>query len=440
MMEAQAMTVSPRAEPRVMNDGERSGIERVNPLLQISPTRPTSVAAELALRERGIDVTEEARALNGTEKLSLLRSVDRHFDATPQEQALHCDFHDAVRTTWAKINPLRPENVARYRSFGDAIKSGNPQLMPVAQSQGAGYVLCCAGGSGGLRFVERTTQVLGSSMSVLPVGDDTFIPYWPAMVVHWPACGTLDQFQANFISVFDGNARDSQYFRTVFRASAKRATRPIYVTALASIVNVGVLFVVGASSSNFKEDKSRNILGYLEEFMRRTGIVVVFVCTAPVYEKLEHMGTICSSLTTGGMEEIQWLDTKSKFFQTINLNLLNQGLMWDTYDEVPGYLLNVASKCTYGSREALNTFYRYLHIAAVRAKAKQPSEQLIESVVKVFMRQTNQLQKVGGFLGEFYAKQNERNGKSGPTTKLPDGRVWEDFLALQTLELMGLAG
>jgi hypothetical protein len=328
--------------------------------------------------------------------------------------------------------------VAKYRSFGDAIKSGNPQLMPVAESQGAGYVLCCAGGSGGLRFVERTTQVLGSSMCMLPVGGDTFIPYWPAMVVHWPACGTLDQFHANFASVFDGNARNSQYFRTVFRASAKRATRPIYVTALASIVNVGVLFVVGASSANFKEEKSRNILNFLEEFMRRTGIVVVFVCTAPVYERLERMGTICSSLTTGGLEEIQWLDTKSKFFKTINLNLLNQGLMWDTYDEVPDNLLDIAAKCTYGSREALNSFYRHLHIAAVRAKAKQPSEQLIDSVVKVFLRQTNQLQRVGGFLRAFYAKQNERNSKSGPI-KLPDGRVWEDFLALQTLELMGLA-
>jgi hypothetical protein len=58
--------------------------------------------------------------------------------------------------------------------------------------------------------------------------------------------------------------------------------------------------------------------------------------------------------------------------------------------------------------------------------------------VKVFLRQTNQLQRVGGFLRAFYAKQNERNSKSGPI-KLPDGRVWEDFLALQTLELMGLA-
>jgi hypothetical protein len=69
MAEAQTMTVSPGTEPRVVNNGERGGITRVNPLLQISPTRPTSVAAALALRERGVDVTEEARALSGTEKL-----------------------------------------------------------------------------------------------------------------------------------------------------------------------------------------------------------------------------------------------------------------------------------------------------------------------------------------------------------------------------------
>lgn len=436
MAEAHAsLMASLSTEMRVVEEYGRSEILNANPLLNIGFARPTSGAAELALRQRGVVVTEDTRALNGTEKLSLLRNVDRHFDATPQEQALHCDFHDAVRATWRLISPLSPENVAKYRSFGDAIKNGNPQLMPVATTQGAGYVICSAGASGGLRFVERTTQVLGSSMRMLPVEGD-FIPYWPAMVVHWPACGSIDQFHANFVSVFDGNAQNSQYFRTIFRPSAKRATRPIYVTALASIANVGVLFVVGASSSNFHQENSRKIFDFLEEFMRRTGITVVFVCTPPVYEKLLYMSA-CASLTSGGMEEIKWLDTTSRFFHALNLNLLNQSLVWDAYDEVPGRLLEAAAVCTHGSRDALNSFYRHLHIAAVRAKEKQHPEKLLDGVMKTFLKQSEQLQRVGAFLESFYAAVKAKTGAVAQT-KLPDGRVWEDFLSLETLRLMGV--
>ncbi|MGA7779106.1 MAG: hypothetical protein WCA85_15555 [Paraburkholderia sp.] len=438
MTEEPAMTMSSSTSLRMVSTGERREILRANPLLQIYPTRPTAGEAEAELRERGVEVTKETRSLSGTEKVGLLNRIDMHFDATPLEQALHCDFYDAVRITWAKINPLSPENVARFRSFGDAIKAGNPQLMPVATRKGTGYLLRCVAQSGGLRFIERTTQILGSSMRTLPLDDENFIPFWPTMVVHWPACGTLDQFEANFVSVFDGGAGNGQYFRTVFRATAKRATRPIYVTALAAIANVGILFVVGASSSTFHEEKSRKILDFLEEFMRRTGIAVVFVCTAPVYEKLVYMGTVCSSLTNGALEEIQWLDTDSKFFHTMNLNLLNQSLQWETYDTVPGGLLEAAASCTHGSREALNSFYRNLHIAAVRAKARHPSEQLIEGVVRAFVKQTDQLQRVAGFLGEFYAKQKERSGKNGPV-RLPNGRVWQDFLSMETLEMMGHA-
>lgn len=423
-----------RTEIGAVEERERGETLNTNPLLNIGFARPTSAAAELSLRQRGVVVTEDTRALTGTEKLSLLRNIDRHFDATPQEQALHCDFYDSVRATWRLINPLSPENVARYRSFGDAIRNGNPQLMPVAATQGAGYVICSVGASGGLRFVERTTHVLGSSMRIRPAGDD-FIPYWPAMVVHWPACGSIDQFHANFVSVFDGNAHNSQYFRTVFRASAKRATRPIYVTALAAIANVGVLFVVGATSSNFHRENSRKICDFLEEFMRRTGISVVFVCTPPVYEKLMYLSA-CASLTSGGVEEIKWLDTTSKFFRALNLNLLNQSLVWDAYDEVPGRLLEAAAMCTHGSRDALNVFYRQLHIAAVRAKDKPHPEKLLDGVIKTTLKHTEQLQKVGAFLESFCAGV-KANAGAVAQAKLPNGRIWEDFLSLDTLQLMG---
>lgn len=431
-----AMSEVTTIEGRGLQTLPRSALvdRRANPLLTIDAVRPTSKVAEGLLQVRGIEATAEARALDRTEKLTLTANLDRTFDATPQEQALHGDFHDAIRGTWAKLNPLSPEAISRIHSFADAVRNSDPSFLPTANTAGAGFVLSCTAGSGGLRFVERTTEMLGSRLRFLRLEDATEVPYWPAMVVHWPACGTHDAFQANFMAAFDGNTVGSRFFRTVFRPAMKRVIRPIFVCALAAMANLGVLFVVGANSSNFDSQKSEKLLLFLQEFMATTGIPVVFVCTPPVYERLLYMGSLGASLMSGGVEEIQWLTPTGEFFTRVNLGLMNQGLAWGHYDAVPDSILSAAAALTHGSREGLYRFHKTLQIAAIRdARGREP-EQLLDGVAKTFARQTEQLQFVGQFLQQFHSR---RRSKDAPSLKMQDVSCWADFLSRDVYRTIG---
>lgn len=407
---------------------------RANPLLAIDAIRPTAKTARELLQIRGIEVTSETKALSRTEKLTLTANLDQSFEATPLEQAIYGDLHDAVRATWAKVNPLSPAAIERTSGFGDAIRTANPKHVPTAKIRGQGFVLCCAAESGGLRFVERTTELLGQSLRFLSLDVDTDVPYWPAMVVRWPACGTDEQFHANFLAAFDANASGSRFFSTAFRSTAKKVMRPIYVSALAAMANVGLLFVVGANYSNFHSEKSRKLLLFLDEFMAQTGISVVFVCTAPVYERLLQMGTVGASLTSGSWEEIQWLVPESAFFREVNHSLWKQSLVWDEPDDIPEDVLAAAAEVTHGSRDALCRFHRMLQIAAIRDTKRQKPVDLLNGVVREFRRQTEQLQRVGQFLRDFY----ERAGKKDtPVRATPAGNVWADFLSVDTCRALG---
>lgn len=407
---------------------------RANPLLTIDAVRPTSKVAEGLLQAKGIEATAEAKALDRTQKLTLTANLDRTFDATPQEQALHGDFHDAIRGTWAKLNPLSPQAISRIHAFADAVRNSDPSFLPTANSAGTGFVLSCTAGSSGLRFVERTTEVLGSKLDFLKVEEGTEVPYWPAMVVHWPACGTHDAFQANFMAAFDGNTVGSRFFRTVFRPAMKRVIRPIFVCALAAMANLGILFVVGANSSNFDSDKSLKLLLFLQEFMATTGIPVVFVCTPPVYDRLLYMGSLGASLMSGGVEEIRWLTPTGEFFNRVNLGLMNQGLAWEQYDAVPSAILDAAAALTYGSREGLYRFHKTLQIAAIRDTEARKPEQLLDGVARTFARQTEQLQFVGQFIDEFY---DGKKRKDRPPRKMQEAFLWADFLSRDVLRVIG---
>lgn len=412
------------AAPSQMLRSKSTEVASTNVLLARCAARPTGARAFEMLRSEGVRVTSDMHALSPTSKLSLLQHVDESFYPTKLEQTLYCDFHDAIRAVWEHADPASPTAIRRYRAFADAIQSASPVLMPTAKFPGKGYVLCCATGSAGTRFVERSVIALGAHLDYArsPEGDE--IPYWPAMVVQWPSCGTAEQFQANFLSVIDGNLERGRFLKTVFRNSASKKLRSIYVSALASIVNVGIVFVTGASSANFGPERSQKVLAFIDEFMRTTGISVVFACTPPVYEMLVCMGPICASMTSGGLEEIQWLDTRSQFYAEVNLHLYNQSLVWSPLKKVPPVVLDRAASCTHGSRDALNVFYRLLHTAAIRQGNGVELERLLDGVVKTMTKQTDQLQRVAAFLRSFLDK------KCDSKARLPDGHTWADFLSL----------
>lgn len=405
---------------------------RRNPLVASRAERPKGERARELLRTRGVEVTPETFGTTPTNKLSLLRGITDSFFPTKLEESLYGDFHDAIQTSWRYADPLGTAAAARYNAFAEAIRTASPVSMPMAKHRGEGFLLCCSSGSAGLRFVERAADELGRSISFAknPNGED--IPYWPAMVVQWPSCGTEQKFYANFLSTFDGTLGRGSYFKSLFRPTAKKETRPIYVMGLASIVNVGILFVTGATSRNFHFDNSERILAFLEEFMGRTGIPVVFTCTAPVYEQIVLMGSIFGSLSSGGTEEILWLDASSAFHADANLHLLNQSLMWEQTTHVPSAVLDCASACAHGSREALNVFYRLLHIAAVR-KDKNDPEVLLPGVASTMKTQSDQLQRVASYLTSFFST---RAAEGGP--RKPDGSAWSDFLSLNVYRAMGV--
>ncbi|NYH26012.1 hypothetical protein [Paraburkholderia bryophila] len=401
-------------------------IARSNPLVEAYAERPKGTRAGELLRTAGVVPTAEAYAKSPTEKLSLLHQIDSSFYSTKMEESLFGDFHDAIRTSWLHADPLSPAAAMRYAGFAKAVQSANLVAMPKAKYPGRGFLLCCASGSAGLRFVERAAEVLGPSLNY--VRD---IPYWPVMTVQWPSCGTVDQFYANFVATFDGNLQRASYFKTLFRPTAKKTSRPIFVMALASIVNVGILIVSGAFSRNFHPAKSETLLLFLQEFMGFTGIPVIFTCTAPVYEQVVHMGPVFGSLTSGGYEEIQWLDISSGFHGNVNLHLFNQSLTWQPANRVPDAVLDCAVMCTHGSREALNHFYRLLHVAAVRQPQATP-EQLLPDVAKTMRKQTDQLQRVASYLCTTLSAKSRAEGKK------QDGAAWSDFLSLDVYREMGV--
>ncbi|MFL9869234.1 hypothetical protein PQR67_34120 [Paraburkholderia fungorum] len=406
-------------------------IVRSNPLVAFYAERPKGTRAGELLRTVGVVPTAEALAASPTEKVSLLQRIDESFYPTKMEESLYGDFHDAIRTSWQHADPLSPAAAMRYTGFARAVQSVSLVAMPKARHCGKGFLLCCASGSAGLRFVERAADALGASLNYVKSVDGEDIPYWPAMTVLWPSCGTVDQFYANFVSTFDGNLQRSSYFKALFRPTAKKITRPIFVMALSSIVNVGILIVSGAFSRNFHPEKSEAILLFLQEFMTYTGIPVVLTCTAPIYEQIVHMGPLFGALTSGGNEEIQWLDTSSAFHGNANLHLFNQSLMWKPVNLVPAEVLDCAAMCAHGSREALNLFYRLLHLAAVR-KPRETPEGLLEDVAKTMTRQTDQLQRVASYLCTFFST------KTGAAAKKPDGSAWSDFLSVDVYRRMGV--
>ncbi|MEX3981868.1 hypothetical protein AB4Y45_23135 [Paraburkholderia sp. EG287A] len=394
--------------------------------------RPTSGTSQKLLSNVGVQVTSEARSASPTEKLSLLKRIERSFYPTKLESALHCDFHDVIRMTWENNEPASPAAIAKYQAFADAIQDASPVRMPLAKHRGSGFILRSVIGSGAARYVERSVQALGPSLRNLDSEEPSEIPYWPAMMVSWPSCGTEERFYANFLSIFDGSLPRGSYFKTGFHRAAKRALRPIYVMALASIANIGILFVTGVTSANFDFVKSHSVLSFLDEFMGQTGTSVVFCCTAPVYEQISAMGPLFTAMTSGGEEEICWLDPSSEFYSEINLNLYNQSLMWEPVDAVPESILQAAVESTHGSREALNTFYRLLHTAAVRQNKEEPDDKFLDDVVKDMVRQTTPCQRVAAFLDEF--NQSEKRSDA----KFPKGAQWSDYLSLESYRMLGV--
>ncbi|WP_158900099.1 hypothetical protein [Burkholderia sp. L27(2015)] len=400
---------------------EVSSVIDDNPLVRSYPIRPTSIEADHGLRVDGVVATNQARNLSKTEKISALKLVDTSFYPTRLESALHADIHDAVLTTWSKVNPLSAAAVARYHQFGKAIEAGKLSLMPRACEAGRGLTLCSVTGSSGNRLALRSSHLLGNKLEWLPVEADRKIPFWPAMVVQWPLCGTLEQFHANFLAAFDAHV-DGQYFLTNFRQNAKAQRRSVYVVGLAALANVGVLFVTGACAANFDYKKSIKLLSFLNEFMASSGISVVFVCTAPVCDQLLYTGGIGAALMSGGIEELNWLEIKSEFWSDISLRYYNQSLMWKPVTRVAEDVAQAAAACSRGSRDILGIFYRQLHVAAVRRDAREPSEELLSDVKETVKRQSRQMQFAADEIASGILKKGKVNSAN----------LWGDFMPLDS--------